>query len=170
MITGVAPLGPEHDRAAFSSGVAALDDWFKSRASQDERRNIARVFVAVDANIGVAGFYTLSAYTLASDDLPLPMAKKLPRYDKIPAVLIGRLARDLRCRGQGVGDVLLGNAVERIVAANRTVAAHAIVVDAKDDRAAFYQRMGFAVFPLHPQRLYLAMATAMQTTVAGRGK
>ena len=43
MITAIEPLG-KHDRAAFSCGVAALDDWFRSRAGQDERRNVARVF------------------------------------------------------------------------------------------------------------------------------
>ena len=167
MITGIVPLCKDHDRTAFRCGDAALDDWFRSRADQDEKRNIARVFIAVDDLRGVVGFYTLSAYTLTTDELPAAMAKKLPRYDKIPAMLIGRLAGDLRCRGEGVGDLLLGNAIDRIVAANRTVAAHAVVVDAKDDAAfAFYHRVGFIKFPLHPRRLFLPMTNAEQTTAA----
>ena len=44
----IEPLGKQHGRAAFSCGQPALDDWFRRRASQDEKRNIARVFVAVD--------------------------------------------------------------------------------------------------------------------------
>ena len=167
MIIGIAPLGKEHERASFSCGVAALDDWFKTRASQDEKRNIARVFVAVDDVLGVVGFYTLSTYSLAADELPASLAKKLPRYDKIPAVLIGRLARDIRCHGQRVGHLLLGDAIERIVAANKSLAAHAIVVDAKDDKALqFYANFGFIAFPLHPRRLFLPMTTAEQTVVA----
>ena len=47
MIKAIEPLG-KHDRAAFSCGVAALDDWFRLRAGQDEKRNVARVFVAID--------------------------------------------------------------------------------------------------------------------------
>jgi len=46
MIKAIEPLG-KHDRAAFSCGVAALDDWFGLRAGQDKKRNVARVFVTI---------------------------------------------------------------------------------------------------------------------------
>lgn len=90
----IEPLGKHHDRARFSSGQPDLDEWFRSRASQDERRNIARVFVAVTPDPGVVGFYSLSTLSLSLDHLPEEVAHKLPRYDAIPAALIGRLARD----------------------------------------------------------------------------
>ena len=64
MIEAIEPLG-KHDRAAFSCGVASLDDWFRLRAGQDEKRNVARVFVAVDDQGGIVGFYSLSSFTLA---------------------------------------------------------------------------------------------------------
>ena len=47
-------LGRGHDRRAFVSGVPALDDWFRTRATQDQRRRIAQVFVGVDEE-GVDG-------------------------------------------------------------------------------------------------------------------
>jgi hypothetical protein len=80
MIKSIEPLG-KHDRAAFSCGVAALDDWFHLRAGQDEKRNMARVFVAIDDQRGIVGFYSLSSFTLAITDLPPEHAKRLPRYD-----------------------------------------------------------------------------------------
>src|SRR5205823_9245717 len=85
-------LGRGHDRRAFVSGVPALDDWFRTRATQDQRRRIAQVFVGVDEE-GVVGFYSLSMFTLTLETLPEALARKLPRYDAIPAALIGRLAR-----------------------------------------------------------------------------
>jgi GNAT superfamily N-acetyltransferase len=89
------------------------------------------------------------------------VAHKLPRYDAIPAALIGRLARDERVRGKGVGELLLADAIQRILGAGRSVAVFAIVVDAKDDRAVdFYQAFGFRAFPLQPRRLFLLTATA----------
>jgi hypothetical protein len=88
----IEPLGTQHDRAAFSCGQPALDDWFRRRAGQDEKRNVARVVVAVDDEHGVVGFYSLSSFTLAIEDLPQDIGRKLPRYDAIPAALIGRLA------------------------------------------------------------------------------
>jgi hypothetical protein len=85
-------LGKQHDRAEFSCGSPELDDWFRHRASQDEKRNVARVLVAVDDERGIVGFYSLNSFTLAIDDLPEEIARKLHRYDAIPAALIGRLA------------------------------------------------------------------------------
>lgn len=139
-----------------------LDDWFRRRASQDERRNIARVFVAVDDTIGVAGFYSLSSFTLALGELPLELASKLPRYNAIPAALIGRLARDERLRGQGLGELLLADAVRRILGAAHSLAVFAIVVDAKDERAAsFYRDFGFRDFPGDSHRLFLPTSSAI---------
>lgn len=162
MILRIEPLGKQHDRATFSSGQPDIDDWFRRRASQDERRNVARVFVAVDDDLGVVGFYSLSTYTLALNDLPAELARKLPRYDAIPAARIGRLARDERVRGRGVGELLLADAVRRILGAASSVAVFAIVVDAKNDTAvAFYRRFGFQPFPLQPRRLFLLASTAL---------
>lgn len=154
------PLSKKHDRSAFDCGVPARDDWFRTRASQDERRNIARVFVAEDDH-GILGFYSLSMFTLALEDLPRELEGKLPRYKALPAALIGRLARHVRARGQGVGELLLADAVTRVLGAAQSVAAFAIVVDAKDDAAsAFYLTFGFIRFPSTPNRLFLLASTA----------
>jgi len=157
----IEPLGRHHDRVRFSCGQPDLDEWFRLRASQDEKRNVARVFVAVAGELGVVGFYSLSSFTFTLEDLPQEIARKLPRYEAIPAALIGRLARDERARGQGVGELLLADAIRRILGAGRSVAVFAIVVDAKDDRAVdFYKAFGFRVFPLQPKRLFLLASTA----------
>ncbi len=161
MITAIEPIG-KHDRTAFSCGVAALDDWLRLRAGQDERRNMARVFVALDDRLGVVGFYSLSSFTLTIGDLPPEHAKRLPRYDLIPAALIGRLARDQRVRGQRIGDLLLADAIRRVLEAARSLAVFAIVVDALDERAAtFYRDFGFSPFPSRPLRLFMPAADAV---------
>jgi GNAT superfamily N-acetyltransferase len=157
----IAPLDKGHDRKQFACGQPELDDWFQRRASQDDKRNIARVFVATDDDLGVVGFYSLSSFTLTLEDLPEGIGRKLPRYDAIPAALIGRLARDVKVRGRGVGELLLADAIRRILGASRSVAVFAIVVEAKDAAAsAFYEGFGFLPFPLRPQRLFLLTATA----------
>jgi GNAT superfamily N-acetyltransferase len=159
----IEPLGKQQHRAAFSCGQAALDEWFQRRAGQDERRNVARVFVAVDDERRIVGFYSLSSFALAIDDLPEEIARKLPRYDAIPAALIGRLARDRRLQGQGLGGLLLADAVRRVLGASESLAVFAIIVDAKDDHAvAFYESFGFRRFPLRPGRLFLLTSTAAQ--------
>lgn len=157
----IEPLGKQHDRSAFACGEPELDDWFRHRASQDERRGVARVFVSVDAERRVTGFYSLSAFTLAMPDMPDDLARKLPRYGEIPAALIGRLARDERARGQAIGELLLVDAIRRVLHVAKSLAVFAIVVDAKNAQAAaFYERYGFRPFPLRGDRLFLTAAAA----------
>lgn len=161
MILRVEPLDGSHDRSQFSSGDGALDEWFRQRAGQDERRNFARVFVAVDSELGIVGFYSLSSFRLELAELPEEIARKLPRYDGVPAALIGRLARDVRVRGQGMGKFLVIDALQRVLGAAKTLAVFAIVVDAKDESAAaFYQRIGFRRFPLRLLRLFILASLA----------
>jgi ribosomal protein S18 acetylase RimI-like enzyme len=157
------PLRKSHDRASFTCGEPSLEDWFRKRASQDDKRNVARVFVAVDRSRGntVVGFYSLSAFTLTLDSLPGELARRLPRYDAIPAALIGRLARSETVRGQGVGELLVADAIKRVLAADATLAIFAIVVDSMNDRASeFYRSFGFVPFPESPRRLFLLTSTA----------
>ncbi len=146
--------------------MPALDEWFHKRAGQDGRRNVARVFVARDGD-AIAGFYSLSAFTLGLNDVPEALAAKLPRYDLIPAALIGRLARHSLYQGQGIGELLLADAIRRIVGVAQELAVFAIVVDAKDENAAeFYRAFGFMSFPLHPQRLFMLTSTAEKAFAA----
>lgn len=157
----IEPLNKGHDRKPFRCGQPDLDDWFQHRASQDDKRNVARVFVASNDRHGVIGFYCLSSFTLTIDDLPDEIGRKLPHYEAIPAALIGRLARDIRVHGKGIGELLLADAVRRIISASRTLAVFAIVVEAKDAAAsAFYEGFGFRPFPQHPHCLFLLTSTA----------
>lgn len=153
-------LAASHDRAAFRCGIAALDEWFHSRAGQDQRRNVAQVFVAL-RDEQIVGFYSLSMFTLSLETLPPVLSKKLPRYEAIPCAIIGRLARAESCRGMGMGDLLLADALTRVLAASKSVAAYAIVVDAKDDHGKrFYEEHGFIPLASRPRRLFLLTETA----------
>jgi len=165
----IEPLSGAHDRSAFACGEPELDDYFHRRAGQDERRGIARVFVAADDELGIIGFYTLNTCALSAEELPRELARKLPRYQSIPAALIGRLARDLRVRGRGIGELLLADAVKRVLEADRTIAVWAILIDAKNPvTAEFYQSFGFVPFPSRPSRLFLTTATARKAARPSR--
>jgi GNAT superfamily N-acetyltransferase len=150
------PLGKQHDRSRFRCGVVELDQWLQLRARQDLERHVAAVYVLVpvDDPVRVAGFYTLSATSIVLTDLPAKLIRKLPRYPIVPAILLGRLARDLDFRG--VGEMLLMDALQRAWRNSSEVAAAAIVVDAINDAArSFYQRYGFEPIVNMPQRLFL---------------
>ena len=157
----VEPLGSHHDCAGFSCGVDALDRYFREQAGQGGRRKVAANFVLRDTETeAVAGYYTLSASSIEPAQLPPDVLKRLPRYSALPAVLLGRLALDVRYRGQGLGQPLLFNALRRALAASDQIAAVAVVVDAKDETAQrFYERHLFRRFVDDPQRLFFPMTT-----------
>ena len=100
-------------------------------------------------------------FTLALDDLPIALSRKLPNYRVIPAALIGRLARHERTRGCGIGELLIADAITRVLNAAEAVAAYAIVVDAKSEHAAaIYESFGVEAFPSQRSSLFLLCDTA----------
>jgi ribosomal protein S18 acetylase RimI-like enzyme len=155
----IEPLDSTHSRAAFASGVPALDRYFREFVTQDIKRRVSNCFVALDPTGVVAGYYTLAATSLPLTDLPAEDTKRLPRYPLLPAGLIGRLAVDQRCRGQGLGAALIVDAVARVMRADPAI--FALVVDAKDETARnFYQHLGFRTFISQPMRLFLSITEA----------
>jgi GNAT superfamily N-acetyltransferase len=143
----VVPLGAGHDRLNFNCGNASLDQYLGQQAGQDNRRDLARVWVAVgdDNPATILGYFTLSATSVSREGFPEDLGKRLPKYP-IPAALIGRLAIDRSHAGMGLG-------------ACRTIALTVVVVDPIDGRtAAFYRRFGFTAFGSAQGRMFLTIA------------
>lgn len=153
----IEPLGKQ-DREGFECGSAELDAYLVKQAGQDQRRNVAACFLAIEMDTGmVAGFYTLSACHIHLEDLNEAARKKLPRYPVVPAVRLGRLAIDKRFQGRGLGSALITDAAMRVMRSE--IAAAFLVVEAKDESAAaFYRHHGFAPDPVEPLRLYASLA------------
>ena len=156
------PLSGDHDRSQFVSGSEALDRYFQTQASQDLRRRIATCFVAVSHDTNeIAGYYTVTATSIALTVLAPEIVKKLPRYPVVPAVLLGRLAVARSCEGQGLGGILLADALKRTSRAELGV--FAMVADAKDKAAQrFYEHYGFVRLPGDTCRLCLPIDTALR--------
>jgi len=156
----VEELDPKrHDRAGFECGVEPLNRYLKTLAVQHRAKGIATSFVLVDSAqpTRILGYYSLSAATLAFERLADSNRKGLPAYP-IPAVRIGRLASSISARGTGIGELLLQNAVKRVLQARGTLGVCAIVVEAKDGSAeAFYRRYGFRLCDVQSRQLYLPL-------------
>jgi ribosomal protein S18 acetylase RimI-like enzyme len=155
----IEPLDPQkHRREEFDCGVEALNDYLKKRARKEMEAGLAVCFVAVpESEPGcIAGFYTLSAATILTTALPEKLTKKLPRYGEFPAILLGRLARSIAFKGQGLGERLMMSAFVRAAHAAEDVASWAIVTDPKDENARrFYEDFGFS--ELGASRLLITM-------------
>jgi GNAT superfamily N-acetyltransferase len=152
-----------HNRKAFCCGVADLDRFLQQQAHQNMRGGVSQTFVLVstDAPEEIAGFYTLAPAVVALAELQPADARPLPPYP-VPCFRIGRLARDQRWRGQGIGALLLGLAVHRCLEAQRSVGGYALIVDAKHGAAqAFTRRHGFRPYRDAPLSLYLPLGKGL---------
>ena len=151
-------LNTNHDKVNFESGVHELDEYLKTQASQDVKRNLSSIFVLGDENGRIVGYYAISQYSLAVEELPEQASKRLPPKRKIACTLLGRLAVDRRFRGQGYGEELLFHALNKALAISKEIASFAVIVDAKDEKAKhFYQKYDFLGLKDMPLRLYIPM-------------
>lgn len=157
-------LEATHDRLGFTCGVASLDQYLKTQASQDVRRKANAVFVLTVSGAGseILGYYTLCAMARGHGDIPEAARKHIPRYPLVSATLIGRLAVASGNQGQGLGAILLADALDRALSSAATVGSSMVVVDALDVGAAgFYAAHGFIQLP-GSLRLALPMRSIVQ--------
>jgi hypothetical protein len=149
-----------HDRSTFSCGVPALDAYLQRQAAQDMEKHAAVVYVATIEPPVIAGYFTLSQFSIDFVLLPEALAKRLPRYPVVPATLLGRLAVSSAFRSQRLGETLLFDALHRSLLQSAHIASTGVIVDAKDEKtAAFYRKYGFTQIIDADQRLFLPMKT-----------
>lgn len=151
-------LAKGHDRTTFDCGQVVLNEWFRDRAGQFDRRDLSRTFVATRENEStVLGYYAISSHRIVYEAVPKAEAKGLPNLD-IPVVLIGRLAVDRSVQGQGLGALLLVDALRRSADISLQLGIRAVEVDALDDRARnFYVKFGFRPLLDDPHHLFMPM-------------
>jgi GNAT superfamily N-acetyltransferase len=148
-----------HDRTGFDCGEELLNQYLRTLAGQHRVKGIATTFVLVDSERSsrILGYYSLSAASLAFEGLIEADRKGLPAYP-VPAVRIGRLATSLSVRGQGLGELLLQNAIRRALQARNTLGVHAVLVEAKNSvPERFYRKYGFRLCDLRSKQLYLPL-------------
>lgn len=147
-----------HDREAFDCGNDVLNDWLHKRVSQYEKRDLSRTYVAVrEGELRVCGYYAIATHRVRYEALSTEQARGLPKID-VPVVLLGRLAVDRTVHGQGLGSLLLIDALRRAELISTQVGVRAIEVDAIDDAARrFYTKFGFKSLVDDRNHLFLSM-------------
>ena len=154
LLYAIEPLAPAHDRAAFDCDEPSLNDFLKRFARQNDEKGLGRTYVAVlPAEPKIYGYYTIASGAVRFDYMP----EKLPRYP-VPVIHLGRLAVDSSAKGQGLGKILLLDALKRAESVSAQLGIYAVEVHALNEAArAFYLRYGFASLLDDEQHLYLTM-------------
>ncbi len=150
------PLERTHVRAAFDCGESRVTDWLRSKALQSQNRHLSATKVLLNREGVIAGYYTLATGQVDFGDLPPDVARGLP-HRKLPVAILAWLGVSASHQRQGLGDLLLAQALRDCYEAGQTFAFIAIILDCVDEAAkAFYQRWNFRELPGHPYRLMLS--------------
>jgi len=133
------------NRKNFTCEEVSLTNYIREQAGQDVRKRLTACFVSIDNDNNVIGYYTLSSESLGRELIPDKYLKHLPQNYNAPLILLGRLARDLRLKGAGLGEYLLMDALFRsFKLSNESIGAMAVVVDPINEKAIeFYGKYGF---------------------------
>jgi hypothetical protein len=157
-------LSSIHNRADFSCGKESLDNYIKTQSTQDIKRKLSVCFVLPDfEGNSIKGYYTLSNCSIPLDHVPSAFRSKLPEsYKNIPATLLGRLAINLKFQKQGIGKLLLIDALRRSYNTSKIIGSFAGIVDPLDnDAEKFYANYGFIMLP-GSGKMFIAMKTIGQ--------
>jgi GNAT superfamily N-acetyltransferase len=150
------PLRREHPRRRFRSGEAKVDDWLWTKALQHQEKHLSATKALLDPSDAIAGYYTLATGQVDFGDLPPEIARKLPRR-ALPVAVLAWLGISAAHQGQGLGRLLLSQALRDCHDAGQSFAFVAVILDCISDSAkAFYQHWDFTELPGHPYRLFLS--------------
>lgn len=157
----IEPLTPTHNRQGFSCGVEALDVYLHRFARQHAQANVSRTYVAAK-DAAIHGFYSLAMSAISKDNLPAKHLSRFPNFP-LPVARLARLAVDSRYQRQGLGELLLANALQRCLRLSEEIGMMGVVVDAKDEKArGWYERYEFERLPDSPLTLWLPTAAIGQ--------
>lgn len=169
----IEPFDPKtQDRTAFSCGVPQIDNYLKLTAKKGTKADVVRVWVALDDQSRIRGFYGINMHSVAARDMPEDMAKKAPNHGFLPAAFISMIGVDSRLQGVGLGSALLADALNRIGRISEEIGTCAVLLDILDcgnpatveRRKAYYLSFGFIPLPDQPLRLFLPIQTIRALT------
>jgi GNAT superfamily N-acetyltransferase len=153
-----------HEVRSFDCGNTALNEFLIKHALVNTSAGIARTFVTTLTNQpAVVGYFSIAAGSVEKETVPERVAKGTPQHP-IPIALLARLAVDLKFQGQKLGQGLLKHALLKILEASSTIGIRAVLVHAKDRRAAdFYAKYGFVPSPVNSLHLMLMLKDVLKT-------
>ncbi len=152
-------LNKNHNKSDFDCGNELLNNYLRNQAGQDIKRKLSACFVLAQSK-QIIGYYTLSNNSIPLSSFPDTIQKKLPKsYQSIPTTLLGRLAIDTKHQGNGIGKILLIDALKRSYETSDRIGSFAVVVDPIDESAEkFYTKYDFIKLP-DSEKMFIGIKT-----------
>jgi GNAT superfamily N-acetyltransferase len=142
----VRKLEASDDANGFDCGTHQLNEYLKKYARQDQRRMFGTTYVAVccdETPTKVIGYFTIAATSIPRVGLSEHLLKGIPKYQNLPAFLLGRLAVDKAFQHKQIGELLLSKCFEHCLAISKCVAARYLIAEALLSAVTWYERYNF---------------------------
>jgi len=134
-------LTAEHELDEFDCGNVTLNEWLIRRALKNQDKYSTTRVVCVD-NKAIA-YYSLVYGSVNREEMTRKIKTNAP--DRIPVMILGRLAVDLKWQGKGIAKHLLKEALLKTLEASKVAAIRGVLVHAIDNEGqAFYKKYGFS--------------------------
>lgn len=155
-------LSDHHVIDDFDCGETSLNDWLRRRGLQNQASGASRTYVACTRSRIVAGYYCLSASMISHAAAIGSVRRNMP--DPVPMMLLGRLAADVKWRGQGIGPALMKDAVLRTLEVSESVGVRGLMVHALSEQAKrFYKGWDFQESPVDPSNFMILLKDIAHT-------
>jgi predicted GNAT family N-acyltransferase len=133
-------INASHELHEFDCGQESLNDWLKKKALKNQEKYSTTTVVSVDNK--VIAYYTLAFGSVNREEMSRKLRQNAP--ERIPMMILGRLAVDKVWQGQRIAKHLLKEALSKTLQASQIAAVRGILVHALDEKAEhFYKRYGF---------------------------
>lgn len=110
-------------------------------APEDDKNNVAKVWVFVTSKKEVVGYVTLIMSQL-SKSAHLGLGK-LTSHHNVPGILIGEMARHIDYAGRGLGKLMIDWVVSKALDLSQYAGCRLIIVESEEDKIEMYKHWGF---------------------------
>jgi GNAT superfamily N-acetyltransferase len=150
-------LSGEDLLGGFDCGKPALNEWLIRHALNNQASGTSRTWVVIEAGSSeVVAFYASATASVLRSSAPKAMRRNQP--EEMPAILLARMAVDVRHSRHGLGAALLKHFMLKALEVAQSFGARVLLIHAKDDEAkSFYTHYGFIESPIDPLVLTLLL-------------
>lgn len=129
------------DFSNFKCENQLFTDYLIKQAADEDRRNIARVWLFVTHQKDVVGYVTLIMSQLVR--LWHPSLSKLTTHNNVPGLLISEMAGHIEHHGKGLGRLMINWVVSVALDLSKYAACRLIIVQSVPDKIDMYKHWGF---------------------------
>ena len=148
-------LTQQHVVSRFDCQNTYLNDFLKNKALTESKADLSQTFVLCDRALpsseSVIGYFTLRADSIT-----------YPREDRrgsvfFPLAELAYLARHVKCRGAGIGGILLEEAFEEVALTSKHIGIAGMHLAFTDEGRRLYEPYGFGPHPYGDSLLLISI-------------